>query len=144
MIVARVFLTLLLALAPAAAQKPAEPAPAEPAKKPQQHAEPKEEDESALPRTYEFNPIQAENEIKVGRFYMKRGSFKAAAGRFDEASKWNPQSAEAFKLLGEAREKLKDPKAARAAYEKYLELAPEAKDAADIRRRIASLAPSKR
>lgn len=136
MIVARVFLMLALLGFPLCAQKPAE-------QPPPQHAEPAEEDVTAVPREYEFNPIQAENEIKVGRFYMKRGSFKAAAGRFEEAAKWNPQAAEAYRLLGEAREKLKDPKAARAAYQKYLEMAPEAKDAAGVRKRIAALKPAK-
>ncbi|MFZ5927920.1 MAG: tetratricopeptide repeat protein [Acidobacteriota bacterium] len=107
-------------------------------------AEPEEEDVTAKARTYEFNPIQAENEIKIGRFYMRRGRWKAAAGRFEEATKWNPQAAEAYLLLGQAREKLKDPDGARAAFEKFLELAPESKDAAEVRRRLAKLpAPGK-
>lgn len=137
MIVARVFLMLVLMGLPLCAQKPEEKP------QPPQHAEPAEEDVTAAPREYEFNPIQAENEIKVGRFHMKRGNFKGAAGRFEEAAKWNPQSAEAYRLLGEAREKLKDAKAARAAYEKYLEMAPEAKDAADVRKRVTALKPGK-
>jgi len=127
---------LALAWLPLCAQKPEE-------KPQQQHAEPAEEDVTSAPHQYEFNPIQAESEIKVGRFYMKRGSFKAAAGRFEEATKWNPQSAEAYRLLGEAREKLKDPKAARAAYEKYLEMSPGARDAAEVRKRLAALQPGK-
>ncbi len=102
-------------------------------------AEPEEEDVSAKERTYEFNPIQAENELKIGRFYMRRGRWKAAAGRFEEATKWNPQLADAYLLLGEAREKLKEWPAARAAYEKFLELAPSSKDAAAVRRRLARL-----
>ena len=121
---------------PLCAQKPSEPPP-------QQHAEPEEEDATSVPREYEFNPIQAENEMKVGRFHMKRGNYKGAAMRFEEAAKWNPQGAEAYRLLGEAREKLKDPKSARAAYEKYLELAPDAKDAGEVRKRIEALKPSK-
>ncbi|MCX7602884.1 MAG: tetratricopeptide repeat protein, partial [Bryobacteraceae bacterium] len=68
-----------------------------------------------------------------------RDSWKAAAGRFEEATKWNPQSAEAWRLLGEAREKLKDLAAARAAYEKFLELAGDSRDAADVRRRLSKL-----
>lgn len=99
-------------------------------------AEPEEEDVTAKERTYEFNPIQAENEIRVGRFYMRRGRWKAAAGRFEEATRWNPQSAEAFLLLGQAREKMKDLAGARAAYEKFLELAPDSRDSAGVRRRI--------
>jgi tetratricopeptide (TPR) repeat protein len=132
--VARVIPLFLLSWALLPAQQPAEPP-----KAPPQHAEPAEEDASALPKEYEFNPIQAQNEIKVGQFYMKRGSYKAAAGRFQEAARWNPQAAEAFRLLGEAREKLKDLKAAREAYTRYLELAPDAKDSGDIRKRLAAL-----
>ena len=41
--------------------------------------------------------------------------------------------------LGEAQDKLKDPKAAREAYAKYLELAPEDKEAKDIKKRVAKL-----
>jgi tetratricopeptide (TPR) repeat protein len=104
-------------------------------------AEPEEEDAAARERTYEFNPIQAENEIKIGRFYMRRGRWKAAAGRFEEAAKWNPQAAEAYLLLGQARERLKDPAGARAAYEKFLELTPDSKDAASVRRRLQKLPP---
>ncbi len=120
---------LLLAAFLQAGQPPSAPPP----------AEPEEEDVTARERTYEFNPIQAENEIKVGRFYMRRGSWKAAAGRFEEAVKWNPQAAEAYLLLGQAREKLKEAAAARAAYEKFLALSPESKDAARVRRRLAKL-----
>ncbi len=107
-------------------------------------AEPEEEDAAAKERTYEFNPIQAENEVKIGRFYMRRGRWKAAAGRFEEATKWNPGLAEAYFLLGQAREKLKDPAAARAAYEKFLELEAGSKQAAEARRRLAKLAAPKK
>lgn len=120
---------LLFAAVLWAGQPPAAPPP----------AEPEEEDVTAKERTYEFNPIQAENEIRIGRFYMRRGRWKAAAGRFEEAAKWNPQSAEAYLLLGQAREKMKDLAGARAAFEKFLELAPESKDAAGVRRRLTKL-----
>ncbi len=123
---ARAFWLLLAALVVAAAQPP-------------EHALPEEEDESAKPKEYVFNPIQAENELKVARFYMKRGSAKAAALRCEEALKWNPQSADAYLLLGEAREKLKDKKAAAEAYRKYLEIAGESKGAADVRKRLEKL-----
>ncbi len=104
---------------------------------PQKPAEPREEDESLVPKEYSFNPLQAEKEMKVGLFYLKKGKHKAAAGRFREAIKWNPGCAEAYLRLGEAQEKLKDPKAARAAYAKFLELAPEHKRAADIKQKLS-------
>ena len=113
----------------AAQQKPPQPPPAE-------EQEPPEEDESLKPTEYTFNPLQAEKELRIGNFYFKKGSYKAAARRFREATRWDPSSAEAFRRLGQTEEKLKDDKAAREAYAKYLEIAPDAKDAAAIRKKI--------
>lgn len=129
------FLTLLFAglLASAQQQQPQPPA----------HAEPEEEDAVSAPKEYTLNPIQAQAEIKIGQYYLKRGRYKAAAGRFEEATRWNPGLPEAYLLLGGAQERLRDAKAARAAYQKYLELAPEAKDAAEVRKRLAKLPADK-
>jgi predicted Zn-dependent protease len=123
-----VFPLLFLAAGLALAQQPQNPPPP-------QHAEPEEEDAIEKPREYTFNPIQAANEIRIGRFYVKRGKPKAAAMRFEEATKWNPGSAEAWQLLGEAREKLHDTDGARAAYEKSLQI----KSSGDVRKRLAAL-----
>lgn len=125
---ARWLLTLLLLSAPLGAQPPQPPV-----------AEPEEEDVGPKEREYVFNPIQAQTELRIGKDYFKRGRSKAAALRFEEALKWNPQLAEAALKLGAAREKLHDFKAATAAYNKYLELAPAAKNAADIRKRLDKL-----
>src|ERR1035438_9533621 len=92
-------------------------------------SEPPEEDDSAKPKEYAFNPLQAEKELQVGEFYMKKGTYAAAVKRFTEATRWNPTLAEAYLKLGEASEKFKDHKAAKEAYAKYLELAPDAKNA---------------
>lgn len=118
-------------LGPVAAQEKA------PKQQPPVHEqEPPEEDESLKPTEYTFNPLQAEKELRVGHFYFKKGSYKAAARRYREATRWNPGSAEAFRRLGQSQEKLKDEDAAREAYAKYLEIAPDAKDAAEIRKKI--------
>lgn len=127
-----------------AAQKTPTPAPAAQGKeaKPQsqpKEAEPPEEDESAKPTEYAFNPLQAEKEITVGNYYMKKGSLRAAVARYTEATRWNPTSAEAYLKLGEAQEKDKDKKAAKEAYSKYLELAPDAKNAAEIRKKLGKM-----
>lgn len=103
---------------------------------PPKEQEPPEEDVTSKEKEYSFNPLQAANEVKIGQFYMKRGSYKAAAGRFEEATKWDPGSAEAFLRLGEAREKLKDKKGAREAYAKFLQLAPDDKNADAIRKKV--------
>ena len=90
-------------------------------------------------KEYSFNPLQANKELLVGLEYYRKHSYKAAAGRFREATRWNPNLAEAWLRLGEAEEKRKNAKDAKEAYAKYLELQPEAKDAAEIHKKIASL-----
>src|SRR5574340_40741 len=105
---------------------------------PQQEQEPPEEDESVKPQVYAFNPLQSATEIKVGDFYWKKGSYRAAMQRYRESTRWNPENAEAWLKLGEAQEKLKDPKAAREAYAKYLELAPNARNASQIRKKLTA------
>ncbi len=117
--------------------------PKQPAKPPAQpqtiEQEPPEEDANLKEKTYSFNPLQANKELQVGNEYWKKHSYKAAAGRFREATKWNPNLSEAWLRLGEAEEKRKNSKDAKEAYAKYLELQPDAKDAGEIRKKIASL-----
>ncbi len=98
---------------------------------------PPEEDESlSKPKDYTFNPLQANKELQIGNYYMKKGSYRAAAQRFREATKWNGGLAEAWLRLAEAEEKQNDKKAARQAYAKYLELSPDAKNAGAIKKKL--------
>src|SRR5215471_14726976 len=121
-----------------------EPAPAkqEPDSARQEQA-PAEEDEALVPKEYTLNPLQADKELRIGNYYFRKGNFRAAAQRFREASKWNAKLAEAFLRLGEAEEKQRDSKAAREAYQKYLELAPDAKNRAEVTKKIAHLGGAK-
>ena len=100
---------------------------------------PPEEDTSLAVKEYSFNPLQAEKELRIGNYYFRKGSFRAAAQRFREATKWNQGYADAWFRLGEAEEKLKDKPAAKEAYSKYVELAPEAKNLADVKKKIDKL-----
>jgi tetratricopeptide (TPR) repeat protein len=104
----------------------------------QQEQEPPEEDESLAPKTYSFNPLEADKDVKVGLYYYKKGNYKAAMSRFHEATLWNPTYAEAFLRLGESAEKLKDKKTEHEAYEKYISLAPNEKQAEAIKKKLAS------
>ena len=97
---------------------------------------PPEEDESLKPKEYPFNPLEAENDVKVGNFYFKQGKYKAAVNRFRDATRYNPSSADAFLRLGDAEEKMGDKQAASDAYQKYLELAPDAKNAEAVKKKI--------
>ena len=105
--------------------------------------EPPEEDEAHKPKEYAYNPIQAEKELKIGNFYFKKGSWRAAAMRFDEATKWNPGFADAWLRLGEARERMGDREGTIAAFKQFLEVAPEHKRAGEIDKRLKTLAAPK-
>jgi tetratricopeptide (TPR) repeat protein len=100
---------------------------------------PPEEDPSAKPKEYSFNPLQAASEMRVGNYYFKRGKYRAAAQRYHEASLWNPTLAEAYLRMGEADEKQHDKKAAKESYIKYLEVAPDAKDAPEVKKKLSRL-----
>lgn len=104
--------------------------------KPQKPVEPPEEDETLKAREYGFNPLQATQEIKIGLYYMKKKSYKAASRRFEEATKWDPGNAEAYFHLGEAKEKLKDAAGAKQAFAKFLELAPDGKLAPSVKKKL--------
>lgn len=98
--------------------------------------EPPEEDETLQPKEYVFNPLQAQKEFNIGNFYFKKGSFKAASLRYDEATKWNPGYADAWYRLAEAREKMKDAEGAKQAYKKFLDVAPGDKRANEAKKKI--------
>jgi len=102
-----------------------------------QYQEPPEEDIAVAPKEYTFNPLQASKEVRIGNYYYKKGSYKAAARRFEEALKWNPSQADAAFRLGESREKLKDKPGAQDAYKKYLEIEPDGKEAAAVKKKLA-------
>lgn len=107
-----------------------------PPPKPAEPDLPEEDVTLTRPKDYALNPIQAESEYQRGVYYFKKRSYKGAAQRFEEATKWDPGMAKAWLKLGEARDKLNDSKAAREAYAKYLEAAPDAKNAAAIRKKL--------
>ena len=103
---------------------------------PKQEQEPPEEDESLVEKEYSFNPLQAAKEMKIGDYYAKRGNHKAAAARYQEATKWEPTNARAWLRLGESREKLKDKKGAKEAYAKYVEIEPDSKQAQALKKQL--------
>src|SRR5204862_5222946 len=78
---------------------------------PPEEDNPPEEDASVAPKIYPLNPLESERNIKVGNFYMRQHTlrgYRAALGRFEDATRYNPSSAEAFFRVGEAQEKLKN------------------------------------
>lgn len=103
---------------------------------------PPEDKQKSTSDEYAFNPVKSKKAVEVGEFYFKKGDFRAAAGRFQEATKWNDGNADAWLKLGEAEEKMNDTKSARAAWTKYLQLAPQAKNAAEVKKKLEKLGQS--
>jgi tetratricopeptide (TPR) repeat protein len=98
--------------------------------------EPPEEDESLRPKEYAFNPLQATKELAIGNYYFKKGSWKAAALRYEEATRWNPGYGDAFLKWAEALEKLNQKEKAKGVYGKFLAVAPDHKKAGEIRKKL--------
>jgi Flp pilus assembly protein TadD len=97
---------------------------------------PPEEDKDLTTTEYSFNPLQSAKDVSVGNQAFKNGKYRAAAMRYTSATKWNDGNAEAWLKLGEVAERLKDTHKAKQAYQKYLELASDAKNAGDIRKKV--------
>ena len=98
-----------------------------------------EEDESERPVEYTYNPLQAEHELKVGNFYFHKKNYNAALGRYSSATRWNPGWPEAYLRLGEAQAKLKNKDAARKAWAKVTELAPDSKEGHEAKKLASKL-----
>jgi tetratricopeptide (TPR) repeat protein len=123
------------------AAKPQSSSNSHTAQQPPEEDNPPEEDASVAPKVYPFNPLESERNIKVGNFYMRQRTlrgYRAAAGRFEDATRYNPSSAEAFFRLGEAQEKLKNTDAAKAAFAKVLQLAPDSKLAHEAKKKLGN------
>jgi tetratricopeptide (TPR) repeat protein len=100
---------------------------------------PPDEDVTAVKEEYTFNPLKSKKAASAGDFYRHKGNFKAAAERYREATGWNEGNTEAWLKLGEAEEKRGQKKAARGAYEKYLQLAGNTKSAGEVKKRLEKL-----
>ena len=97
------------------------------------------DDEPDKPKEYTLNPAQAEQEIKVGNYYLKKGNTSAAIKRYEEATRWNPAWPVPYLKLGQVYEKKDEPERAVMAYRKFVEMAPNDKQSRDLRKKIERL-----
>lgn len=103
---------------------------------------PKPNTDSAIqsdPDQPKWDPLRAERDIEVGKYYMNKGDVDAAIDRFQDAAESKPGYAIPFLYLGEAYEKKGQKKPAVKAYQRYLDLYPHAEDAEKIRKKIEKL-----
>jgi len=122
----------------ASAQDPPATSPAPPPVPPK----PKPNTDSAVQSADEqpkWDPLRAEKDLEVGKYYMKKGDVDAAIDRFEDATEAKPGYAIPFRFLGEAFEKKGKKKQAVKAYQRYLDLYPHAEDGDKIRKKIEKL-----
>lgn len=124
---------------PPVLQKPKTEEKAKPPQPTQSNDEenPPEEDESVMPEKFVLNPLESERNIRVGNYYWHKGKYRAAAGRYTRATRYNPNSPEAFFKLGEAEAKLKNTDAARQAFQRVMALAPDSKLASEAKKKLS-------
>jgi tetratricopeptide (TPR) repeat protein len=118
-------------------EQPAQPSTIQPLQIPDEINAP-EEDATVAPRKYAFDPLEAQRCISIGNFYFKKGTkgYRAALGRYEDATKYDPNSAEAFFKVGEVEEKLNNKDAAKIAFERAVKLAPDSKFAKEARKKL--------
>jgi tetratricopeptide (TPR) repeat protein len=86
-----------------------------------------------------WDPLRAEKDLEVGKYYLKIGNVDSAIDRFQDAIEAKPGYAIPFLYLGEAQEKKGMKRDAIKSYTRYLELYPHAEDKAKVEKKIAKL-----
>lgn len=116
-------------------------APDPPAKKSDQIKAKPNTDSAAQssPDQPKWDPLRAEKDMEVGKYYMKKGDIDAAIDRFEDATEAKPGYAIPFLYLGNAYEKKGKKKQAVKAYQRYLDLYPHAEDGEKVRKKIEKL-----
>ena len=137
-----VFLLLVSGLGAGAQSSLGQESSSNPQPKQEDQTKPKPNTDSSVnsaPDQPKWDPMRADKDIEVGKFYMKKGDIDAAIDRFLDATEAKPGYAIPFRYLGEAYEKQGKKKPAVKAYQRYLDLYPHAEDGDKIRKKIAKL-----
>lgn len=80
-----------------------------------------------------YTPPGPAKSVEIGNFYLKRHNYKAAISRFQEAIQTRADYAPAYLGLGKAYEKTGQKQKALDAYQRYLDMLPSDKEAADAK-----------
>jgi Tfp pilus assembly protein PilF len=94
-------------------------------------------DSSGQPTQY--NPLQAQKDVDVATFYMRKGDPDASIPRLEEAIRLRPNYAKPRLMLAEIYEKKDDRENALKYYREYLQVYPHAPDAKKIEKKISNL-----
>jgi len=133
-------LALLMAPLPGRAQDPGAKPPNSSSGASKQGAKPKTDSATQnAPDQPMWDPLRAEKDLEIGRYYMRKGDMDAAIDRFQDAIAAKPGYALPFRMLGEAQEKKGMKKAAIKSYQRYLDLYPHAEDGDKVRKKLEKL-----
>jgi len=80
-----------------------------------------------------YDPHRAGKDIEVGDYYFKRGNYRGALMRYQDALEYQPNFPAAVFRLAATYEKMKQPKSAARYVVLYLRLAPEGEHAAEAK-----------
>ena len=133
---------VVVTLGPAISSAFAQAPPSSPPPSQQPPPKPKPNTDSAVQSDEDqpkWDPLRAEKDMEVGKYYMKKGDVDAAIDRFQDATEAKPGYALPFRCLGEAYEKKGKKKQAVKAYQRYLDLYPHAEDGDKIRKKVEKL-----
>jgi tetratricopeptide (TPR) repeat protein len=138
-----VFAAVLVAVGGFSATRPVRAQDTPPAPPPKEDApKPKTNTDTAVnsaPDQPKWDPLRAEKDIEIGKYYMRKGDVDAAIDRFQDATDAKPGYAIPYRFLGECYEKKGKKKPAVKAYQRYLDLYPHAEDGDKIRKKIEKL-----
>jgi tetratricopeptide (TPR) repeat protein len=82
---------------------------------------------------------KAQDDVRVGRFYLSDGNYTGAYGRFSEANRLDPTNLDAIYGLAAAAAGLHHTDEALTNYKLYLQIAPDGDDAKSARKAIRAL-----
>lgn len=82
---------------------------------------------------------RAQDDVRVGRFYLGSGDFKGAYGRYSEAVRLDPTNLDAIYGLAAAAAGLHNTDEALTNYRLYLQIAPDGNDAKSARKALRAL-----
>jgi tetratricopeptide (TPR) repeat protein len=83
---------------------------------------------------------KAQDDVRVGRYYLGTGNYEGAYGRFSEASQLDPGNVDAIYGLATAAEGLHHTDEALTNYKLYLQVAPDGKNVKSARKAVQALA----
>ncbi len=83
---------------------------------------------------------RAQEDVRVGRYYLTTGNYKGAYGRFSEAVRMDPANVDAIYGLAAAADGLHNTQEALTNYKLYLEIAPDGDKAKSAQKAIRVLA----